>query len=137
MSESDFPDVLVLIVPFPSGLLSFFCHRSPAGPVVPVPLLPISTHEQLLAVAVGGAVVVVVIFSNSVSFHAICPASRGSQRCCHPCRFIALSSLSLTPSIPPYEQRLVAAVVRGCLVGCQSCCAVLLLSQRRFLFRGV
>ena len=94
------PVVLVLIVPFSSGLLSSFCCHSPAGPVVPVPLLPISTHKQLLTAAVGGAVIVVVIFSNSVLFHAICPASRGSQRRCHPRCFIALSLLLLTPSIP-------------------------------------
>lgn len=118
-------------------LSSLYPHCSLAGPIIPVLLLPISTCEQLLTAAVGGAVVmaVVIVFSCHLSFPAIHPAHRDSQRCCHPYRCVAL--LSLAPLIPLYEQRLVAVVMRACLVGYQSCCAILPLSQQGFLFRGV
>ena len=128
-----------IFIRFVVVLLSSYPCCSLAGPVVPVPLLPISTCEQLLAAAVGDAVVmaIVMVFSCSLLFHASYPASRGWQWHCHPHHFIALSSSSLAPSIPPYEQMLVAVVVMGCLVGCRSCCAVLPLLQQHFLFQGV
>jgi len=91
---------------------SFLSHCSP---------FPSATCKQLLTAVVGGAVIMaVIIFSSSLLFHAVYPTHRVLQQHCHLCCFNPLSSLSLAPSIPPYEQRLIVVVVRCCLISCQS-----------------
>jgi O-antigen ligase len=69
-------------------------------------------------------VVVLVVLSLPSCRHSYDPARPTNEQ-----ELILLSSvvssLSLAPSIPPYEQRLVAVIMGGCLVGHGSCYTVL------------
>jgi hypothetical protein len=78
-------------------------------------------------------VVVLVILSPPSCHHSYDPGRPTNEK-----ELILLSSvvssLSLAPLIPPYEQRLIAVIMGGCLVGHGSCYTVLPLSQQHFLF---